>query len=111
MRSAVGGPASHYPGRKLQLALCAGTTSQLPMWLAPNLITLLGIFGLIIAYVLTALYIPGFDGIAPAWVYWFNGLAVLTYLHLDCIDGKQARRTGTSSPLGQLFDHGESTEQ
>eukprot|EP00201_Polytomella_parva_P004679 CAMPEP_0175087118 /NCGR_PEP_ID=MMETSP0052_2-20121109/29649_1 /TAXON_ID=51329 ORGANISM="Polytomella parva, Strain SAG 63-3" /NCGR_SAMPLE_ID=MMETSP0052_2 /ASSEMBLY_ACC=CAM_ASM_000194 /LENGTH=298 /DNA_ID=CAMNT_0016359421 /DNA_START=221 /DNA_END=1117 /DNA_ORIENTATION=+ len=25
---------------------------------------------------------------------------------MDCIDGKQARRTGSSSPLGQLFDHG-----
>lgn len=24
----------------------------------------------------------------------------------DCMDGKQARRTGSSSPLGQLFDHG-----
>ena len=35
------------------------------------------------------------------------GLAALTYLHLDCIDGKQARRTKSSSPLGQLFDHGE----
>ncbi|GAB4823532.1 hypothetical protein N2152v2_010578 [Parachlorella kessleri] len=25
---------------------------------------------------------------------------------MDCLDGKQARRTKTSSPLGQLFDHG-----
>lgn len=25
---------------------------------------------------------------------------------LDGIDGKQARRTGTSTPLGELFDHG-----
>ena len=31
---------------------------------------------------------------------------MLSYLHLDCIDGKQARRTKSSSPLGQLFDHG-----
>ncbi len=31
---------------------------------------------------------------------------MLAYLHLDCIDGKQARRTKSSSPLGQLFDHG-----
>ena len=28
------------------------------------------------------------------------------YVHLDCLDGKQARRTKSSSPLGQLFDHG-----
>lgn len=25
---------------------------------------------------------------------------------MDALDGKQARRTGSSSPLGQLFDHG-----
>jgi choline/ethanolamine phosphotransferase len=25
---------------------------------------------------------------------------------LDAIDGKQARRTSSSSPLGELFDHG-----
>lgn len=25
---------------------------------------------------------------------------------MDALDGKQARRTGTSSPLGELFDHG-----
>jgi ethanolaminephosphotransferase len=31
---------------------------------------------------------------------------VVLYTWLDCLDGKQARRTGTSSPLGQLFDHG-----
>lgn len=27
-------------------------------------------------------------------------------LYIDGIDGKQARRTGTSGPLGELFDHG-----
>ena len=25
---------------------------------------------------------------------------------LDGTDGKQARRTGSSSPLGEMFDHG-----
>jgi ethanolaminephosphotransferase len=35
-----------------------------------------------------------------------SALAVVAYTWLDCLDGKQARRTGTSSPLGQLFDHG-----
>lgn len=28
------------------------------------------------------------------------------YSTFDNCDGKQARRTGTSSPLGELFDHG-----
>jgi ethanolaminephosphotransferase len=39
-------------------------------------------------------------------VYFLSGFVVLMYLHLDCLDGKQARRTKSSSPLGQLFDHG-----
>ena len=29
-----------------------------------------------------------------------------SYMTLDAIDGKQARNTKSSSPLGQLFDHG-----
>ena len=48
-------------------------------------------------------------GDAPTWVYFLGGASALTYLHLDCIDGKQARRTKSSSPLGQLFDHGEAS--
>ncbi len=48
-----------------------------------------------------------FAGDAPWWVFFTGGFSVLFYLHLDCIDGKQARRTKSSSPLGQLFDHGE----
>ena len=35
-----------------------------------------------------------------------TALSVFAYVNLDCMDGKQARRTGSSSPLGQLFDHG-----
>lgn len=45
-------------------------------------------------------------GDAPSWVPLFSAAAVVVYTWLDCLDGKQARRTGTSSPLGQLFDHG-----
>ena len=33
-------------------------------------------------------------------------LGLFIYQTLDAIDGKQARRTKTSSPLGELFDHG-----
>ena len=30
----------------------------------------------------------------------------LFYKTFDAVDGKQARRTNSSSPLGELFDHG-----
>ena len=59
---------------------------------------------------------PG-GGICPCWpcantvyaaiqVYLTAAAALLAYQTLDNMDGKQARRTGSSSPLGQLFDHG-----
>ena len=36
----------------------------------------------------------------------FTALGLFLYQSLDAIDGKQARRTNSSSPLGELFDHG-----
>jgi phosphatidylglycerophosphate synthase len=39
-------------------------------------------------------------------MYFLTALGLFVYQSLDAIDGKQARRTGTSSPLGELFDHG-----
>ena len=47
-----------------------------------------------------------FTGGTRYWVLIINGFCTWAYYTLDCMDGKQARRTGTSSPLGQLFDHG-----
>lgn len=78
-----------------------------PLWLAPNLVTLSGLMFIIASYILLAVYAPDLDGRdAPNWVHLFAGFSLLTYVNLDCMDGKQARRTQTSSPLGQLFDHG-----
>jgi ethanolaminephosphotransferase len=34
------------------------------------------------------------------------GIAYFLYMICDNTDGKHARNTGTSSPLGMLFDHG-----
>ncbi|XP_042239776.1 cholinephosphotransferase 1-like isoform X2 [Homarus americanus] len=45
-------------------------------------------------------------GSVPRWACFLCALGLFTYQSLDAIDGKQARRTGTSSPLGELFDHG-----
>lgn len=42
----------------------------------------------------------------PRLAYFACGLGIIFYQTLDAIDGKQARRTGSSSPLGELFDHG-----
>lgn len=78
----------------------------LPKWLAPNLVTLLG-FGFILINVITLyIYIPDLRGPGPHWVYYSFAFGLWAYSTMDNIDGKQARRTGTSSPLGELFDHG-----
>ena len=41
----------------------------------------------------------------PDWSMIFSCFLYFTWLILDNIDGKQARRTHTSSPLGLMFDH------
>jgi len=35
----------------------------------------------------------------PAWVYLLTAASIVVYINLDCMDGKQARRTKSSSPL------------
>lgn len=70
------------------------------------MITLLGLSALVGASALTVAVAPTMGVAAPWWAYVVAAGSVFFYLHMDCLDGKQARRTGTSSPLGQLFDHG-----
>lgn len=79
-----------------------------PTWLAPNLITFVAFILSVLNYILFAYYDYGFNSSTeiPRWVFLFSGLNVFIYYTLDGIDGKQARRTGTSTPLGELFDHG-----
>ncbi|CAO3700658.1 unnamed protein product [Rhizopus microsporus] len=75
-----------------------------PLWMAPNMITLLGLMTIMIN-VLTLFYYTTSLGECPNWVYYTFGIGLFIYQSFDAIDGKQARRTGTSGPLGELFDH------
>lgn len=109
----------------------------MPLWLAPNVITLIGTsfllstipFGLYFSTTTTVDGVPS-TTVCESTIITTTGLASPTvcpdkevrsllpianlyiafavFMHqtLDAIDGKQARRTGSSSPLGQLFDHG-----
>lgn len=45
-------------------------------------------------------------GDVPGWFAVSMGIAFFVYMVCDNCDGKQARRTKTSSPLGMLLDHG-----
>ena len=42
----------------------------------------------------------------PRWTYLLTAIGIFVFQTFDGIDGKQARRTNSSTPLGQLFDHG-----
>ncbi|CAH1390052.1 unnamed protein product [Nezara viridula] len=79
---------------------------QVPIWVAPNLITMVGLFINIITTLILVWYSPDAQTEAPRWTYVLCALGLFAYQSLDAIDGKQARRTGSSSPLGELFDHG-----
>jgi ethanolaminephosphotransferase len=69
-------------------------------------ITLSGLIIVGVSHALFVYYCPFLENDAPAWVYAFAAFALFAYQTLDNLDGKQARRTGSSSPLGLLFDHG-----
>lgn len=85
-----------------------------PSSIAPNTITLFGLCWMIASYVSLWYYAPDVStplegsesSSIPSWVFFFHCCALLIYQTLDNMDGKQARRTGSSSPLGLLFDHG-----
>uniref|UniRef100_A0A8B9FS64 Ethanolaminephosphotransferase 1-like protein n=1 Tax=Amazona collaria TaxID=241587 RepID=A0A8B9FS64_9PSIT len=58
-----------------------------PLWVAPNVLTFSGFVMILVNYFLISSY---------DW----------DYTASDSIDGKHARRTQSSTPLGELFDHG-----
>jgi len=77
-----------------------------PLWMAPNLLTVWSLTCGVSCYFLFHYYSPDFITSAPSWVFYLTSFLMFFYLILDGLDGKQARRTDSSSPLGQLFDHG-----
>ncbi|KAI8912203.1 hypothetical protein PhCBS80983_g00199 [Powellomyces hirtus] len=81
-------------------------TTLFPMWLAPNLITLLGFFFVLANVAIALYYSPDLETAGPSWIYFSFAIGIWLYSTFDNVDGKQARRTGSSSPLGELFDHG-----
>ncbi|XP_053618168.1 ethanolaminephosphotransferase 1-like [Plodia interpunctella] len=97
-----------------------------PRWVAPNVLTFAGFLLTVLDFLLLSYYDYDYTAASSplhndtTTVVPLNGhtdripqslwlaLAVFLFLAytLDGIDGKQARRTQTSGPLGELFDHG-----
>ena len=83
-----------------------------PTWLAPNLITFSGSLLVVFNFLLLAYFDPDFYASAPGhkhvpdWVWTVVGIFNFKAYTLDGVDREQARRTNSSTPLEELFDHG-----
>eukprot|EP00808_Paulinella_micropora_P020033 g64987.t1 len=77
-----------------------------PAWLAPNMITFLGVVAQLITLLLLVYYSPEINGQTPAWWLPLAAVAGMFYQTMDGTDGVQARQTKSGSPMGELFDHG-----
>ncbi|KPI83489.1 putative aminoalcohol phosphotransferase [Leptomonas seymouri] len=119
-----------YLYRHMWRPLCRRAVNHLPVWLAPNVITVAALVLVSLTHALLVYYMPKLaaresDGVGcgegggaglpfakelapppPACVLILAAAALFLYQLLDNLDGHQARRTGTSSPLGLLMDHG-----
>lgn len=61
-----------------------------PLWLAPNLVTLIG-FSFIVINFITMLWVnPGLDTVSSPWVYVSYGIGLFLYQTFDAVDGQQA---------------------
>jgi ethanolaminephosphotransferase len=76
-----------------------------PLWVHPNILTLLGLICSAVAYFFIFWTTAGAMAPAPAWTLGAAGVLGFAYQTLDALDGKQARRTGMSGALGEIFDH------
>ncbi|KAL5969801.1 Ethanolaminephosphotransferase 1 [Taenia solium] len=78
-----------------------------PTWIAPNMLTIVG-FGLtVLNFLMLTFYDWDFKSPCdtPRIIWLLSALLIFVAHTLDGIDGKQARRLGLSSPLGELMDH------
>ncbi|KPM10892.1 choline/ethanolaminephosphotransferase 1-like protein [Sarcoptes scabiei] len=78
----------------------------IPEWWAPNAMTLIGLIINVLACLLLVFYSPDSLQSIPPYALIMAAFGLFIYQTLDACDGKQARRTRTSSSLGELFDHG-----
>lgn len=76
-----------------------------PLSMAPNLITLSGLFFIVANLLVVFYYDPNLDSPSPRWCYFFYAFGLFMYQTFDGCDGCHARRTLQSGPLGELFDH------
>ena len=93
----------------LSKTYCVKVSTKLPEWLHPNTITLSGSIPLMIVWAMLAfsntdLNVDQFW--FPQYMLLLAAFAEFFYQQCDGVDGIHARRIGSASVLGCLFDHG-----
>ncbi|OAO12842.1 CDP-ethanolamine phosphotransferase [Blastocystis sp. ATCC 50177/Nand II] len=81
------------------------TLPYVPKWISPNGITLFGFVMDVLGVVLLCV-LKEEDGSTSHYACLMYAILASIYMYMDMLDGKQARRLGCNSPIGQLFDHG-----
>lgn len=75
--------------------------SWIPESVAPNILTLAGFLCLLQSTYLTYQKVDDY----PYYTTMMNMFLIFAYQTLDALDGKQARKTKNSTPVGEMFDH------
>lgn len=81
------------------------TIPYIPEWWSPNGITLFG-FAMDVLGVLFLIFLNEEDGSSSRLACLLYAILASVYVYMDMLDGKQSRKLGCNSPMGQLFDHG-----
>ncbi|HEY0962512.1 MAG TPA: CDP-alcohol phosphatidyltransferase family protein [Pseudomonadales bacterium] len=76
-----------------------------PDTIAPNTLTVAGSLATLVPTLVQIHLAPTLSEAQPWWACIAAMLGVFLFQTLDALDGKQARRTRTSSPLGSWLDH------
>lgn len=80
--------------------------SYFPYSFSPNMITITGlIFPLIMVLIFSLNDLTLSKPLSPI-IYFLCSISLFFYQTFDAVDGKHARKTGRSSALGQVLDHG-----
>jgi phosphatidylglycerophosphate synthase len=80
--------------------------TYLPHWLSPNMVTMIGLFALCLGVLIIIPFDIQISKPLNPLFYILFAVSLFLGQTFDAIDGKHARNTARSSPLGQLMDHG-----